>query len=237
MRSTASTGNEALATSLSPTRLSARTSLLGAGLVVMGIAGAQPAVTIQPPNLSGGIAGSLSGRAGVSPGGAATYVVPIAIPPGTAGVAPTLTFSYSSQGPRGPLARGWNIGGLSAITRCPRILVQDGVSGAVTLTSSDQFCVEGQRLLLVAGTVPSTAPKSRPSGSSFRAAPTLRRDRTPGRRMPRAGSSAAPWIRRSRRQARPRYSPGPCLACRTARVLRTGTYGRITRERDECVRL
>jgi len=117
-----------------------------------GTAFAQPAVTIQPPNASGAVAGTLPGTAGVGTTGAATYSIPLAVPPGTAQMAPGLSLIYSSQADRGLLARGWAIGGLSAITRCPRTVFTDGVSGAVTLTSTDQFCLDGQRLVLVAGT-------------------------------------------------------------------------------------
>ena len=52
---------------------------------------AQTEVEIQPPNLSGPIAGSLSGQPGVSSGGAASYSVSLTLPPGTAGMAPALS--------------------------------------------------------------------------------------------------------------------------------------------------
>ncbi|MGN7875420.1 FG-GAP-like repeat-containing protein [Roseateles sp. 22389] len=112
---------------------------------------AQTAVPITPPNLTGGVAGSLSGQAGVSSGGAATYSVALTLPPGTAGLSPTLSLDYSSQSGMSSMGFGWRLDGLSQITRCPKTIVQDGVRRGVTLTAEDQFCLDGQRLLMVAG--------------------------------------------------------------------------------------
>ncbi|NKI96519.1 SpvB/TcaC N-terminal domain-containing protein [Rhizobacter sp. SG703] len=82
---------------------------------------AQTAVTIQPPNLSGAVSGSLAGRASVG-AGAATYSVSIAVPPGTAGMAPGVSLNYSSQSGTSTLGRGWAMGGQSSIARCGKTL-------------------------------------------------------------------------------------------------------------------
>ena len=50
------------------------------------------------------------------------------------------------------MGHGWRVDGLSEITRCPKTIVQDNVKRGITLTVEDQFCLDGQRLLLVSGT-------------------------------------------------------------------------------------
>lgn len=78
--------------------------------------------------------------------------MPIQIPPGIGGVEPTLTLDYNSQGTNGPLGVGWSLSGLSAIERCPQTYPQDGALTGVNYSSSDRFCLDGQRLMLVVGT-------------------------------------------------------------------------------------
>ena len=92
------------------------------------------------------------GQFSVSETGAAVYTIPIQVPPGTAGMSPKLALVYNSQAGNGLLGMGWSLSGLSAITRCPRTLAQDGVRGGVNYDANDRFCLDGQRLVLVAGT-------------------------------------------------------------------------------------
>ncbi|WP_315759567.1 MULTISPECIES: FG-GAP-like repeat-containing protein [unclassified Bradyrhizobium] len=94
---------------------------------------------------------SLPGQFSVGQMGAATYSIPVAVPPGTAGVVPALTLEYSSQGGNGVVGMGWSLGGVPSIGRCQRTVAQDGVLGAVNFDGNDRFCLEGQRLILVSG--------------------------------------------------------------------------------------
>src|SRR4051794_20555064 len=70
-------------------------------------------------------AGTLTGKLDVGQMGSADYRIPIEIPPGTAGVQPSLSLMYSSNGMDGLLGVGWAVSGLSTITRCPTTLAQD----------------------------------------------------------------------------------------------------------------
>ncbi|MFM9880348.1 MAG: FG-GAP-like repeat-containing protein [Burkholderiaceae bacterium] len=91
---------------------------------------------------------SIPSQFGVSPSGAATYSIPIQVPPGVAGLQPKLSLEYNSQSGNGILGMGWNLSGLSAITRCPKTMATDAVRGSVNYNTEDRFCMDGQRLMI-----------------------------------------------------------------------------------------
>jgi RHS repeat-associated protein len=93
-------------------------------------------------------AGRTVGSFSVSPTGAATYSIPIWVPPGPRGIQPNLAITYNSQSRDGTLGPGWGLGGFSAIARCRQSVAQDGAAAPVTLTNSDRFCLDGKRLRL-----------------------------------------------------------------------------------------
>lgn len=95
--------------------------------------------------------GRTPGHFSVGKQGESSYEIPIVIPPGVAGLQPELSLIYDSNAGNGHLGVGWSIAGLSAITRCPTTLAQDGVSGVVNFLSDDRYCLDGQRLMLIAG--------------------------------------------------------------------------------------
>jgi len=64
-------------------------------------------------------AGTMRGAFAVSSTGEATYSLPLLVPPGRAGMQPSLSVRYDSSAGDGPLGKGFSIAGLSAITRCP----------------------------------------------------------------------------------------------------------------------
>jgi RHS repeat-associated protein len=103
----------------------------------------------QAPLTGNQFYGALAGQLGVGPTGAATYTVPIAIPPGIAGMAPNLSLVYNSQGGDGLAGQGWELSGLSMIHRCPKTRVQDGQVRPVDpadFLESTGICLDGKRL-------------------------------------------------------------------------------------------
>ena len=98
------------------------------------------------------VAGAMPGKLSVGATGKAGYDIPIAVPPGIAGMEPNLSLSYSSGAGNGIAGMGWSISGLSAITRCRRTPAQDGQWGGIEYNANDRFCLGGKRLVAVAGT-------------------------------------------------------------------------------------
>src|SRR5262249_52324910 len=102
-----------------------------------------------PPDLQASptvAAGTAQGSFSVSSTGEAMYSMPLIAPPGRAGMEPKLAVTYDSSAGEGPLGLGFSISGLSAITRCPRNMAQDGVIQAVRDDESDALCLDGRRL-------------------------------------------------------------------------------------------
>lgn len=83
----------------------------------------------------------------VTESGAVTLSVPIQVPRGIGGIEPQLSLDYSSGAGNGLLGLGWTLTGPSAITRCAKTILHDGVRGAVTFGLGDRFCLDGQRLM------------------------------------------------------------------------------------------
>jgi RHS repeat-associated protein len=135
----------------------AQTLLPNSGALTVPPVTAPRPVTMSPPNLGGGLAGTLPGQASVSSRGASQYSFSIPVPPGTAGMAPSLGMSYDSENPIDIGALGWSLNGISEITRCKRTLATDNLVHPVDLTSADAYCLNGERLILISGTDGATA--------------------------------------------------------------------------------
>ena len=94
--------------------------------------------------------GATPGQFAVQSSGASTYTVPLSVPPGISGMQPELNLIYSSQAGNGPFGIGWFLSGLSAISRCPATVAQDGFIDPVDFDNNDRFCLDGQRLVPIA---------------------------------------------------------------------------------------
>ena len=92
--------------------------------------------------------GSTPGFLTVSGSGASNYNIPIAVPEGVNGVHPEISITYNSQEGNGLAGYGWNITGVSTITRIPATKYHNGIIDGVDFDIHDQFALDGQRLLL-----------------------------------------------------------------------------------------
>jgi hypothetical protein len=117
------------------------------------------AVTI-PPNAGGmslpatASVGTIPGTFAVTDSGAATYSIPIQLPPGAGGLQPSLTLAYSSQGGDGLAGAGWSLGGLSTIYRCPKNYATDGTKATIQydVQEGQAYCLDGERLIEISST-------------------------------------------------------------------------------------
>jgi hypothetical protein len=103
----------------------------------------------------------------VNEAGAATYIVPIQVPPGIAGMEPKLALAYNSQAGNGLVGAGWSLAGLSGVARCGRSIVQDGANAGVSYNANDRYCLDGQRLVLISGTYGADSAEYRTERESF----------------------------------------------------------------------
>ena len=97
------------------------------------------------------LVGSTPGTFDVNPAGGASYTIPIDVLPGVNGLVPSLSLVYSSNSGSGVAGYGWQIGGLSVITRAGQNYYNDEASAGVDLTSADRFLLDGQRLVPTSG--------------------------------------------------------------------------------------
>ena len=95
--------------------------------------------------------GTVAGAPSVSSTGAATYTIPIKIGKGTAGMEPSVSVVYNSQSGDGLLGKGWNLAGLSMISRVPRTIYHDGETVGVNLDYYDRYSIDGNRLVVQTG--------------------------------------------------------------------------------------
>ncbi|WP_444997551.1 FG-GAP-like repeat-containing protein [Aliikangiella sp. IMCC44359] len=80
-------------------------------------------------------------------GGAVNASLPIVLPPGRAGMQPSVSISYSSDGGNGLLGKGWSLSAGSSIRRCAHLYDIDQSSRSVMDDDEDKLCLDGTRLM------------------------------------------------------------------------------------------
>ncbi|MBQ8959086.1 MAG: VCBS repeat-containing protein, partial [Bacteroidales bacterium] len=96
------------------------------------------------------VVGSISGAVDIGALGGATYAIPINVPNGIGEMQPSLSIVYNNQSGNGLLGWGWNLGGVSAITRTGQTLYHDHTIKGVDF-NDDRFALDGQRLMVANG--------------------------------------------------------------------------------------
>lgn len=91
------------------------------------------------------------GTIDVNGGGQLQYTLPIALPPGVKSVAPQINLVYTSGSGNGIAGYGWNLSGITSISRMGRTIEKDGEVRGIQLDYSDYYSFNGQQLILKSG--------------------------------------------------------------------------------------
>jgi RHS repeat-associated protein len=94
--------------------------------------------------------GNIPTQFNISAAGTLNYRVPLDLPKEISALLP-LALEYGSQDGPGDAGLGWNLAGLSRITRGPTNLEQDGYYDPIDYDANDVFYLDGNRLLAVPG--------------------------------------------------------------------------------------
>lgn len=141
--------------------MNTRTSIIAFFLTLFISSYAQEIPTPKPVICTGGGIGNISFYKGssyvgkindnfeVNQNGLFNYEIPISVPPGTGGMTPQISLNYTSTQSDGLLGSGFELGGLSIINRTGGNRHVDGYAGYVDFTSSDNFMLDGQRLIMI----------------------------------------------------------------------------------------
>ncbi|WP_228437797.1 FG-GAP repeat domain-containing protein [Chryseobacterium sp. 7] len=91
------------------------------------------------------------GNIEVNGAGQLQFTLPIALPPGVKSVAPQINLLYTSGASNGIAGYGWNISGITSISRAGKTIDKDAEAKAVQMDYSDYYSFNGQRLILKSG--------------------------------------------------------------------------------------
>jgi len=95
--------------------------------------------------------GVLDGQSDVSLDGAANYTIPVKLPKGIAGMQPSLSLAYNSRTTDGLAGWGWNLSGVSCITRGNQTRYHNGLTNPMRMNADDNFYLDGQLLMPTSG--------------------------------------------------------------------------------------
>lgn len=104
---------------------------------------------VSVTNSTAGIESTGAGSVGIS--GDAQYSYSIPLPLGINGLTPSLGVNYSSATRQGLLGYGWELSGVSAINRCKATYFADDYAGKIAADSKDRLCLNGLKLVHMAG--------------------------------------------------------------------------------------
>lgn len=87
----------------------------------------------------------------VNGSGQLQFSLPVALPPAVKSIAPQINLVYTSGSGNGIAGYGWNLSGITVISRVGKNLDKDGKTETINLDENDYFSFNGQRLILKSG--------------------------------------------------------------------------------------
>jgi RHS repeat-associated protein len=97
------------------------------------------------------LVGEVAGSVGTTATGGVSYSIPIFVSPGTNDVKPNVALVYNSQSTDGIAGMGWNLSGMSIISRSGKNFYHHGKVQAVKYTNDDMFLLDGSKLNNIVG--------------------------------------------------------------------------------------
>lgn len=114
------------------------------------------AINGQTDNIHGGtnngLVGKIDDKHEVTLNGQFHYEIPISTVSGTGGMTPQISISYNSSNGNGLFGYGFDLTGVSLISRAPENLFRDEDADVVRFDATDRFALDGVRLSLVKST-------------------------------------------------------------------------------------
>lgn len=107
-----------------------------------------PSATTAP---SGQSFHDTKGNIDVNGAGQLQFTLPIALPPGVKSVAPQVNLVYTSGSGNGIAGYGWNLSGITNISRISKTIETNGEIKGIQFDYSDYYSFNGQRLILKSG--------------------------------------------------------------------------------------
>jgi RHS repeat-associated protein len=95
--------------------------------------------------------GEIDGNINTTPSGGVNYTIPIFVSPGTNGMQPNIALTYNSQTSEGIAGLGWNLAGISIISRAGKNFYHNGTISPVKYSTEDAFLMDGVKLNPITG--------------------------------------------------------------------------------------
>jgi RHS repeat-associated protein len=114
------------------------------------------------------VPGRIEGTFAVTSAGNASYDIALRVPPGRMGMEPSLRLTYDSSDGSGIVGVGWTLKSGSEIRRCQKTIEVEHFVEPVQFDNSDPYCLDGERLVLVAGVSGAEGSEYRTRRDSFR---------------------------------------------------------------------